>query len=98
MTDNVSAKWFCGFRLIDQTPDHTVLSRYRSRLGTKKLSNIFVILKVQLSSQGLMNETFTFIDASHLISKANLWQERDKAIKAKEDKLNNDNLKHFRNR
>ena len=95
MADNVSAKWFCGFRLIDQTPDHSVLSRYRSRLGTKKLSNIFAILKAQLSSQGLMNETFTFIDASHLISKANLWQERDKAIKAKEDKLNNDNLKQF---
>lgn len=97
MADNVSAKWFCGFRLIDQTPDHTVLSRYRARLGTKKLSNIFRILKAQLASQGLMNETFTFIDASHLISKANLWQERDKAIKANEDKLDNKNLQKFSN-
>ena len=36
-----------------------------------------------------MNEVFNFVDASHLISKANLWKERDKAIKAKYDKLNN---------
>ena len=39
-----------------------------------------------------MNEIFTFIDASHLISKASLWSERDKAIKEKYDKLNNEVL------
>ena len=39
-----------------------------------------------------MSEVFTFIDATHLISKANLWEERDRAIKAKHDKLNNDIL------
>ena len=39
-----------------------------------------------------MNEVFTFIDASHLISKSTLWKERDKAIKKKYDKLNNEIL------
>jgi len=39
-----------------------------------------------------MNEIFTFIDASTLISKAELWEERDKAIKKKYDKLNNEIL------
>ena len=39
-----------------------------------------------------MSETFTFVDASHLISKANLWEERDKAIAAKYEKLNNETL------
>ena len=42
-----------------------------------------------------MNEVFTFIDASHLISKASLWQERDEAIKQKYDKLNNKNISKF---
>ena len=42
-----------------------------------------------------MNEVFTFIDASHLISKSTLWKERDEAIKEKHDKLNNDNLPKF---
>lgn len=35
---------------------------------------------------------FSFIDASSLVSKANLWKERDKAIKEKYDKLNNEVL------
>jgi IS5 family transposase len=39
-----------------------------------------------------MNEVFTFIDASHLVSKANLWQERDRAIAKKLEKLNNKTL------
>ena len=39
-----------------------------------------------------MSEVFTFVDASHLIAKANLWEERDAIIKNKYDKLNNTNL------
>ena len=35
-----------------------------------------------------MNEVFTFVDASHLITKANLWEERDEAIRQKYEKLN----------
>ncbi|MBM5782842.1 MAG: transposase [Pelagibacterales bacterium] len=42
-----------------------------------------------------MSEVFTFVDASHLISKASLWEERDKAIKEKYDKLNNEILPKF---
>ncbi len=37
-------------------------------------------------------EVFTFVDASHLISKAALWEERDELIKQKYDKINNDNI------
>ena len=39
-----------------------------------------------------MSEVFTFVDATHLISKANLWKDRDEAIKEKYDKLNNKTL------
>ncbi|WPX96103.1 transposase [Candidatus Bandiella euplotis] len=46
----------------------------------------------QLKSQGYMSEVFTFVDASHLISKANLWEERDEARKQKYEKLNNEVL------
>ncbi len=45
-----------------------------------------------MKSQGYINEVFNFVDASSLIAKANLWKERDKAIKAKYDKLNNEVL------
>lgn len=61
----------------------------RQKIGTSLLSKIFEGLRDQLKSQGLMSEVFTFVDASHLISKAALWEERDKAIEAKYEKLNN---------
>lgn len=90
--ENTAARWFCGFSLSDSTPDHTVFCKMRKRLGTKILSNIFNDLRSQLRSQGVMSENFTFVDASHLITKSNLWEERDKAIKEKYDKLNNEVL------
>ena len=92
LQENNAGKWFCGFNLIETTPDHTVFFRARKRIGTNKLAYIFTDLKSQLQTQGLMSEVFTFVDATHLIAKANLWQERDKAIKAKIDKLNNETL------
>ena len=87
--ENTAGKWFCGFTLTDKTPDHSVFSKMRKRLGTNLLSNIFSDLRAQLKQHGVMNEVFSFIDASHLIAKAALWTERDKAIKMKHSKLNN---------
>ncbi len=92
LEDSNAAKWFCGFSLTDKTPDFSVFSRIRSRIGTNKLSQIFKILRNQMKNRGYMSEVFTFIDASHLISKANLWEERDKAIQQKYEKLNNETL------
>ncbi len=92
LQDTNSAKWFCGFSISETTPDFTLFSKVRKKIGTSRLSEIFADLRVQLKSKGLMSETFTFVDASHLISKANLWEERDKAIAAKYEKLNNETL------
>lgn len=92
LQENNAAKWFCGFSLCEKSPTHTVFTRARERLGTHRLSVLFAELRDQLKSQGYMNEVFSFVDATHLISKASLWEERDKAIKAKYDKLNNEVL------
>ncbi|WP_323733119.1 transposase [Candidatus Bandiella euplotis] len=92
LSDSVAAKWFCDFDLTEATPDYSVFSRIRSKIGTNLLSKIFAIFRDQLKSQGYMSEVFTFVDASHLISKANLWEERDEARKQKYEKLNNEVL------
>ena len=92
MQENNAAKWFCNFSLSEKTPDYTVFSKIRSKIGTSLLSKIFSQLRDQLKSQGYMNEVFNFVDATHLISKSNLWKERDKAIKEKYEKLNNEIL------
>ena len=92
LEENNAAKWFCGFSISETTPDFSLFSKARKKIGTNKLSVIFADLRLQLKSHGVMSETFTFVDASHLISKANLWEDRDKAIAAKYEKLNNETL------
>jgi IS5 family transposase len=49
-------------------------------------------MRNQLRAQGYISEVFTFVDASHLISKASLWEERDEAKKQKYEQLNNETL------
>jgi len=90
--DSNAAKWFCDFSLTESTPDHTVFSKIRIKIGANKLSKIFSIFRDQLRSKGYMSEVFTFVDASHLISKASLWEERDEARRKKYEKLNNEVL------
>jgi IS5 family transposase len=90
--DSNAAKWFCDFSLTESTPDHTVFSKIRTKIGANKLSKIFSIFRDQLRSKGYMSEVFTFVDASHLISKASLWEERDEARRKKYEKLNNEVL------
>lgn len=92
LQENSAGKWFCGFLLSEDTPDHTVFSRARKKIGTNILSKLFENLRDQLKAQGYMNEVFTFVDASHLIAKASLWEERDEALKQKYEKLNNEIL------
>ena len=90
--DSNAAKWFCDFDLMERTPDYSVFSKIRKKLGTNLLSKIFAIFRDQLRAAGYMSEVFTFVDASYLISKASLWEERDEARKKKYDKLNNEVL------
>lgn len=93
--ENNAAKWFCGFSLRDKTPDHSIFCHTRKKIGTNVLSKIFEDLRNQLKENGFMSEVFTFVDSAHLIAKANLWEERDKAIAAKYEKLNNEIISKF---
>lgn len=92
LSENLAAKWFCGYKIQDKTPDHSSFCRFRANIGTKRLSSVFANIRDQLKSKGLISEVFTFVDATHLIAKANLWKERDKSIEKKIEKLNNETL------
>ena len=59
ISDSNAAKWFCDFKLTEKTPDYSVFSRLRKKIGTETLSDIFAILRDQLRSQGYMSEVFT---------------------------------------
>ena len=93
--ENTSAKWFCGFGLAEKAPKYSLFCRVRTRIGCKRISIIFEEVRRQLKTKGYMNEVFTVVDATALISKFNLWEERDKSIKEGYDKLNNTNISKY---
>ena len=95
LQENVAIKWFCGFALLAQTPDHTYFCKLRKRIGIKGIASLFQTINDELQKQGLFGNVFTFIDASSIVTKTALWKERDRAIKDGEEKLNNVNVTRF---
>lgn len=93
--ENLAVRWFSGFGLTEQTPDYSYFSKLRSRLGTKCVANLFKEVNAALESRGLFGNVFTFIDASTIISKTALWEERDRAIRDGAEKLNNTNVEKY---
>lgn len=93
--ENLAIRWFCGFSLTDKTPDHSYFGKFRVRVGTKRLANIFNAINGELKKHGLFGNVFHFIDASTIITKTALWEERDRAIKDGYTKLNNVVVKDY---
>ena len=89
LCENIAIRWFCGFTLMEETPDFTYFSKLRKRIGSEKLATLFNTINEELNRQGLFGNVFNFIDASTIISKTALWEERDRAIKDGEETLNN---------
>ena len=87
--ENTAAKWFCGFGLLEKTPDFTTICKFRNALGTRQMGKLFEEVKRQMQAKNCCSEVFTFVDSSALVSKLSLWEERDKAITAGYEKLNN---------
>lgn len=81
--ENLAVRLFCGFSLSEETPDYSYFSKLRKRIGTKRITVLFKQVNSTLAERGLFGDVFTFIDASAVVSKTALWQERDQAIKNK---------------
>lgn len=92
IAENTAGKWFCGFLLLEQTPDYTTICKFRNSIGTKQMSRLFNEVKHQIQAQNCCSEVFTFVDSTALISKLRLWEERDKAIAKGYERLNNEVL------
>lgn len=95
LQENTAGKYFCGFSLREKTPDHSYFSGLRKKIGTNRLSKLFNDLGQKLKEKGLVSQVFTFVDASQMISKMALWEERDKAIAEGIEKLNNTSVEKF---
>jgi IS5 family transposase len=93
--ENLAIKWFCGFDLADPTPDHSFFGKFRTRLGTKNLGDIFQSLNDCFRAEGLIGDTFSFVDATGIVTKTALWDERDRALRQGETTVNNRNVQQF---
>jgi len=95
MAENVAGKWFCGFGLMEKTPDYTTICKFRNKLGVDEIEKLFNACRTQLKEQGHLQEVFTFVDATALISKLQMWDERDKAISDGYEKFNNEVIEKY---
>jgi IS5 family transposase len=95
MEENNAGKWFCGFSLMERTPDYSTFCKFRNKLGADEI--VFNAAREQLKSKGHLQEVFTFIDATALISKLQMWDERDKAISEGYEKFNNEVIERYAN-
>ena len=93
--ENLAVRWFCGFGLSEATPDHSYFGKLRKRIGTKRVATFFTEVNAVLESRGIIGNVFTFIDASSIITKTALWEERDRAIADGAEKLNNKNVAEY---
>ena len=93
LKDSLAAKYFCSFGLTDETPDHSYFGKFRERIGTYQLSNIFKKIVNSLKKEGLIREFYTFVDASKIIASVDSWKARDRAIADIENEERNDDDK-----
>lgn len=89
LQENLAGKMFCGFELHDKTPDFSYFSVLRKRIGTERLSVLFNKIREGMKKKGVIREVFSFVDASSMVSKISTWEERDKAIKAGQERFDN---------
>lgn len=95
MKENNAGKWFCNFGILEKTPDFTTFCKFRNRLGTDEIEKIFNATREQLKAKGYLAEVFTFIDATALVSKLSMWEERDKAISDGYERFNNEVIEKY---
>jgi IS5 family transposase len=95
LQDDMAFRWFCGFKLEDETPDHTYFGRVRTLLGADKIGKIFRLMVEKAEERNVVRKVFTFVDATAVKAKETTWAERDKALAEGAEKLNNNNVQDY---
>jgi transposase len=67
-TWNLLFKSFLGLSAEELPPDHTVLCRFRQRLGAEGFHHLFNQVVEQARAQGLVSDRLHIIDATHMFA------------------------------
>ncbi len=92
---DMAFRWFCGFTAFEETPEHSFFCRFRKLMGAKRIGHLFKLIVKKAKDEKVMRSVFRFADATTVITKQTTWEERDKALKEGEGKLNNSNVQNY---
>lgn len=76
--------WFLGYGLDDEVPDHSVLSKARSRWGQEVFESFFVRIVQQCVATGLVDGTKLHLDGSLI----NAHASRDSVVRSSPELIN----------
>jgi transposase, IS5 family len=79
ISDSMAARWFCGYKIDEETPAHSYFGKLRDRIGVDNLTKIFNTMTSAIEKQGYIGKTFSFVDSSSMMAKVSTWKARDKA-------------------
>jgi len=65
---------FLGLSAEELPPDHTILCRFRQRLGAEGFQKLFNHVVEQARAQGLVSDRLHIIDATHMTAKVDLFR------------------------
>ena len=71
---NLVYKWFLGLSTEELPPDHTVLCRFRQRLGPEGFEMLFNQVVEQARNGGFITDRLHIIDSTHIIARVDLFR------------------------
>ncbi|MGA8140288.1 MAG: IS5 family transposase [Desulfobaccales bacterium] len=71
---NLVYKWFLGLSTEELPPDHTVLCRFRQRLGPEGFETLFNQVVEQARNRDFITDRLHIIDSTHIIARVDLFR------------------------
>ncbi|MCS6962264.1 MAG: transposase, partial [Deltaproteobacteria bacterium] len=77
----------CGFKAMEEGPDHTTISEWIRKIGSRGASEIFRRATRRLRGSPAGKVLELFVDSSEVVKKVDIWKARDKAIEEAMERL-----------
>jgi transposase len=73
-------RWFCGFGLFTNLPDHSSLHTFRKRLGPERFEALLTHVVLQCQQAGLLGNQLTYFDMTAVAASAHRFNAYERAV------------------
>jgi transposase len=73
-------RWFCGFGLFGQLPDHSTLYTFRSRMGKERFEAILTWIVLRCQEAGLIANELVHFDMMGVAASARAWTPYERVV------------------